>query len=195
MTDADLSTERLWELLSDRLRGFFARRVADAQVAEDLLQETFVRIHQGLDQLEDGRRFEPWVFQIARNLVIDFQRSRRDLVLEEGGDAAEEPGGEVEEENLNGVVQVWLLGMLDRLPEPQAEALRMYEFEGLTQRAIAKRLGIALPTVKSRVQRGREALKRMLFECCSFESDRRGNLIGYARRGRGGCEACGDEAG
>ena len=63
--------------------------------------------------------------------------------------------------------------MIYSLPEPYREALVLTEFDGLTQQELADRLGISLSGAKSRVQRGREQLKQMLHECCTFEFDRR----------------------
>jgi RNA polymerase sigma-70 factor (ECF subfamily) len=59
--------------------------------------------------------------------------------------------------------------IVDRLPEPYREALTLTAFEGLTQEELAKRLGISLSGAKSRVQRGREHLKRMLLDFCDRE--------------------------
>ena len=67
--------------------------------------------------------------------------------------------------------------MIFSLPEPYRQALVLTEFEGLTQKELASRLGISLSGAKSRVQRGREKLKQDLLECCRFEFDRRGKVI------------------
>ena len=67
-------------------------------------------------------------------------------------------------------------------------------FDGLTQQQIAERVGISLSGAKSRVQRGREQLKTMLQECCSFEFDRRGKVIGCEPRRNAGCQECGNQA-
>ncbi|MEM7306617.1 MAG: RNA polymerase sigma factor SigZ [Planctomycetota bacterium] len=191
MSDAGVSTERLWELLSDRLRGFFAQRVRDPQAAEDLLQETFVRIHGGLEELSDRDRIEAWVFRIAHNLVIDLRRAR-------GSDDVDQPDDLAEREpeppdNLNHVVGGWLPAMVAELPERYRAAVQLYELEGVPQREVAQRLGLSLSGAKSRVQRGREKLKELLFDCCSFERDRRGNVIGFRRNrgcGRDTCDPC-----
>jgi RNA polymerase sigma-70 factor (ECF subfamily) len=80
--------------------------------------------------------------------------------------------------------------MVYSLPEPYGEAIRLTEFDGLTQKELAERLGISLSGAKSRVQRGREQLRKMLHECCTFEFDRRGKVIDCAPRGDGGCKEC-----
>ena len=62
------STEAVWGRLSADLRRFIRRRVGDDHTADDLLQETFLRIHRGLPALGDGDRVAAWVYQIARNV-------------------------------------------------------------------------------------------------------------------------------
>ena len=81
--------------------------------------------------------------------------------------------------------------MIYSLPEPYRDALVLTELEGLTQKDLAKRLGISLSGAKSRVQRGREQLKTMLHECCTFEFDRRGMVIDCEPRKKDSCRECG----
>jgi RNA polymerase sigma-70 factor (ECF subfamily) len=89
---SDVTTEALWELLGARLRSYFLRRVSDEQVADELVQETFLRIHRGLDGVDDEERLTAWVFRVARNLVVDHRRGSARLP---GSDAeAPEPAGD-----------------------------------------------------------------------------------------------------
>ena len=182
-----MTTERIWKLLSTRLGSFLFQRVSDEQVAEDLLQETFIRIHQKLDNIDDIQRLTSWVFQIARNLVVDHYRSksRNATAMADDLEALND-----DDEQLNELVAGWLPQMISQLPAPYREAVELYELKGVPQQEIADQLGISLSGAKSRVQRGREKLKSLLFDCCSFEQDRRGNLIGYSKNN--GEESCGE---
>lgn len=188
MSHETISTEQIWELLSAKLRSFLLQRVSDRQVAEDLLQETFLRIHKKLDDIEDEQRMTAWVFQIARNLVTDHYRSKAHANLATVTEDIEIPTRE--EENLNEQVEGWLTTMIAQLPDSYRQAVEMYELEGMPQQQIADNLGISLSVAKSRVQRGREKLKSLLFDCCSFEQDRRGNIIGCVQNHPGGGNAC-----
>lgn len=188
MTNESTTTEQIWELFSAKLKSFLLQRVSDHQVAEDLLQETFLRIHKKLDDIDDEQRITAWVFQIARNLVIDHYRSKgRDSTVAMPKDV-EVPSNE--EENLNELVEGWLPAMIAQLPHDYGEAVEQYELKGMPQQQIADNLGISLSGAKSRVQRGREKLKSLLFDCCSFEQDRRGNIIGCVQNNPGDCEDC-----
>lgn len=178
MIEHPVTTEEIWELLSQKLRLFILKRVSDEQVADDLLQETFLRIHLKLGDIKSTERLTAWVFQIARNLVIDHYRSqgrRPDLVA----DDIEYQRDIQEKENINELVSGWLPAMIESLPETYREALALYELQGVPQQEIADRLGISLSAAKSRVQRGREKLKAILLNCCTFEQDIFGNVLEY----------------
>lgn len=183
-----MSTEQIWEALSEKLRAFLRHRVSDAQVAEDLLQETFLRLHKKLDDIDDEQRLTAWVFQIARNLVIDHYRFKARKVTTTLEEDIETPTDEGE--NLNELVEGWLTAMIAQLPNTYRDAVELYELKGMPQQQIADTLGISLSGVKSRVQRGRDKLKTLLFECCSFERDRRGNIIGYLQHNRSDGDTC-----
>ena len=191
MDDKSISTEEIWGLLSVKLKKFLLRRVSDERIAEDLLQETFIRIHKKLDDLDNTQRITPWVFQIARNLVVDFYRSKSREAADMANDL--EASADEEEQNLNELVSGWLSKMVSKLPESYRDAVELYELRGIPQQEIADQLGISLSGAKSRVQRGREKLKSMLFDCCSFQQDRYGNVIGYVQNNPGDCISGCDE--
>jgi RNA polymerase sigma-70 factor (ECF subfamily) len=69
--------------------------------------------------------------------------------------------------------------MIDSLPSHYREALLLTEYEGLSQKDLADRLGISISGAKSRVQRARAMLRDLLMECCHFEFDRYGTVIDY----------------
>jgi RNA polymerase sigma-70 factor (ECF subfamily) len=79
--------------------------------------------------------------------------------------------------------------MMSLLPPEHREALELAEIEGLSQQAIAERLGLSLSGAKSRVQRGRAALREVVEACCRVDFDRRGQVLDWERR-EGGCTSC-----
>ncbi len=182
MTNKLTPTEHLWEQLSGKLRNFLLQRVSDPEVAEDLLQETFLRVHTKLDGIVDDRRTTAWVYQVARNLVVDHYRAAdrnlADTILEESVPPLDDSTTGAPT-NLNMQVEGWLKPMIEQLPDDYRVAVKQYELEGKPQYALAQDLGISLSGAKSRVQRGRIKLKGLFQACCSFEQDRRGNIIGY----------------
>lgn len=167
-------------LRRDLLR-FVQNRVGSSPDAEDLVQEIFLRIARKYPALEDETRLVPWVYTIARNVVVDHYRSHRNHdALPEG--LSEGPHDPRLPDNDNHLVGGWLHLFLEALPEHYREAVRLADVEGLTQRAVADRLGLSFPGAKSRIQRGRRALRDMLTACCDVEFDAHGNAVDWQKR-------------
>jgi len=173
--------EALWNQYSRRLGTFIRSRVEDDAEAEDILQEVFIRIHRNLCCQADRDKPESWIYQIARNLIIDHYRKRRTWVeLPENLPSDPDWGEWVNlEDDPEAKLALSLREMIDELPEPYSQALILTEYQGLSQKQLAERLGISLSGAKSRVQRAREKLRDMLLNCCHFELDRRGRVLDY----------------
>jgi len=178
--------ENIWNEFAIKLGQFIRARVADPATAEDILQDVFVKIHGRLNQLENPTKLQSWLYLIARNAIIDHYRTRRQTIEVPESLPAEGPENTTELEGLKDAFR----RMIYSLPEPYRDALVLTELEGLTQRELAKRVGISLSGAKSRVQRGREQLKKMLFDCCRFEFDRRGRVIECEPRSPAICKDC-----
>ena len=177
-------TQQVWDEFGTALRAFIRRRVKDEHVADDLLQDVFVRIHDKLDSLAEEDRLAAWLYRIARNVVTDHHRRRSDVTLDE----AETPTDHVTDENINEQVGHWLANRIAELPEDYREAVTLSELQGVRQTEIAERIGLSASGAKSRVQRGRKMLKDMLLQCCHFEFDQRGNVIDY--QAKADCTEC-----
>ena len=179
MTDGQtLSIDQVWDDFTIQLRRFIASRVRNETDAEDILQEVFIKIHRGIDKLENQLKLEAWVYQITRNAIIDYYRRSDNgvKVTSELPDVLAEENGN---EEIESEVAAWLRPMMEELPEKYREALQLTEIEGLTQKELADRLNISISGAKSRVQRAREKLKDVLLECCHVEVDRRGKVVDW----------------
>jgi RNA polymerase sigma-70 factor, ECF subfamily len=173
--------ELLWDQYSRRLRAFIRSRVGDDAEAEDILQEVFIRVHRNLCCLPEPEwhRPESWIYQIARHLIIDHYRRRREMVTIPENLPAEP---DLPEEDPESLLALSLGELINELPEPYRQALILTEYQGLSQKQLAERMGISLSGAKSRVQRARDKLRDMLLRCCHFEFDRRGHIVDYYQR-------------
>lgn len=178
----EYNTEKIWEELSLALRSFISRRISDSSQTEDILQDVFIKIHSNIDLLKENTKIRSWVYQIARNTIIDYYRKQKiklediDEIPLEDEKALNDINNMIELEPAQKVA-AGLRGMIDDLPEKYSQALYLVEFEGLTQVELADKLGISVSGAKSRVQRGRQLLKDSLMKCCHFELDRYGAII------------------
>ena len=178
------TTEQIWEQFGSSLRQFILRQVGDRHVADDLLQDVFVRIHRGIGSLADEERLASWVYQVTRNTVTDFRRRRREATVP----LTETEIADAEDDSLEQQLGSCISGMVDSLSDTYREALRMVELEGHTQVKAAELMGVSVSGAKSRVQRGREQLRELVLECCHVECDRLGAPVSFEPRGD--CSRC-----
>jgi len=185
-----MTTEQVWKEFHPKLKQFVLKRIPDEQSSEDILQNVFLKIHTRIDTLRDEEKLQSWIYQIARNAIADYYREQR--TTSSSTDLPEELVLSEEPADHNVVKELIpsIKAMVDSLPADYREALYLTEYEGLTQRELADRLGLSFSGAKSRVQRAREKLKVMLLDCCHFEFDRRGRIIDYQPK----CACCANQA-
>jgi RNA polymerase sigma-70 factor (ECF subfamily) len=140
-----------------RLFGFLARRGEHGR-AEDLFQETWLRVVRGRTGFDPGRRFSTWLYQIANNLCRDLARrraveTRELLTLHDSASAGSRSGAPPADVHLD--VRRRLLA----LPERLREVLVLRYFEGLAESEIAAVVGVPPGTVKSRLHAALRALR------------------------------------
>jgi RNA polymerase sigma-70 factor, ECF subfamily len=181
------TTPAPWQDVAARLRPFIARRVPPSEI-DDVMQDVFVRMQRGLPMLRDEERFTSWLFQIARSSVAEHARTRaRHPLPREGGE--QDLPIEVDDDDreaaraLAGCVSMFVA----QLATPYREAVTLVELEGLTAREAAEMVGISLSGMKSRVQRGREQLRKLFDDCCEIALDTRGKPTDFAPRK---CKTC-----
>lgn len=182
-----VSTNKIWEDFKEPLQHFIAARVENEHDAEDILQEILFKIHNHIGCLKEEDKLQPWIYQIARNTIADYYRRRKSgSLVPLSEDIIDEPE-EVTDESRE--IIKCLRSMINYLPDKYRQAIILSEFEGLTQREMAEKLGLSLSGAKSRVQRARKELKGLLTDCCQFEFDRLGNILDYRHKGTS-CPHC-----
>jgi RNA polymerase sigma-70 factor (ECF subfamily) len=175
------TSEKVWQEYHARLRVFIKSKISDDSAADDVLQNVFLKMHSGLASLKDETKLQSWLYQIARNTIIDYHRSQKPTV-----DIPEWlPQPEADpDEKVTQELSECLERMIQLLPENYRETVILSELKGFSQKEVANVQGTSLSGAKSRVQRGRALLKNMLAECCRLEFDHGGRLCGYERRKR-----------
>jgi RNA polymerase sigma-70 factor (ECF subfamily) len=197
--DGGGETEVAWQQFHLHLRAFVSRRVKQRADAEDIVQKVFMEMQRSLGTLRTRDRLGAWLYQAARNAVIDHYRTpakrrevssgdTRDLEIPSPWMASSDDVA-VEERQL---AANCLTPMIERLPEPYRRAIELVELRGVTQRAAAEAEGLSVSGMKSRVQRARERLKAALLECCHLALDARGGVMSCESHqpGKGCRSAC-----
>lgn len=165
----DAAFEVLYDSLAGRLHGYIRRHVPDPQGCDDLLQETFLRMHRARATFVSGAPVVPWAFAIARRLVIDHadKNRRSPRVVDDAEPASssvvgttDRPEQAVEARRL----AQRLAGALARLPASQRSAFELLKQDGLTLAEAAATLGTTVTAVKLRAHRAYQALRAVLGE-------------------------------
>ena len=180
----DHNTESIWRACSDQLRVYIVKRMPEASLADDILQEVFIKIHENIHSIKDDTKICIWVYQIAKNTINDYYRKQKiqlsdiEVIPEEELSAIDDVESQTAENQIEQIASA-LQKMINSLPEKYAQALKMVELQGLSQTQLAKELNISVSGAKSRVQRGRQMLEDALMNCCHYEFDKYGTIISY----------------
>ena len=162
-----------------RVRKFILASVKNESVADDLIQETFIKIQENLNTVRDPEKISSWIFRIAYHLCQDhFRNLKKSSTQEEIHDGLvnleETPiQKKLEQEEMSRCVQ----DQLTLLPESMRSVLIFADVMDFTHQEIAAILGLTVENVKVRVHRARKKMKDILKEKCTFEVDERNVLI------------------
>jgi RNA polymerase sigma-70 factor (ECF subfamily) len=172
-----------WEIYDPyyaKVRKFILALVKDPWTADDLIQETFLKVQQSLGTLKDPSKLSSWIYRIAYNLCQDHFRQgkaerKRESTRLEGAESIAEGfiQKELEQQEMGRCVQ----NQIDLLPEPLRAVLVLFDIMECSHQEIADILGITVANVKVRLHRAREKLKPILEEKCVFERDERNVLV------------------
>src|SRR4029453_16243824 len=132
-----------------KLRGFMRARASDDATADDLTQETLLKVYRSRASLREGDRLEAWLYRIARRTLIDYYRARRpnaklpDILKSDSQDDVRA---------IRDAVLISTIRYMEELPEAYRVPLQLSELEDMPMPKIALHLGLSLTAVKSRVQ-------------------------------------------
>ena len=169
----------LYDQFYQRVRKFILASVKNESVADDLIQETFIRIQENLDSLRDPAKISSWIFRIAYHLCQDHFRSlKKSSSHEEIHDGLvnlqETP---VQKKLEQGEMSRCVQDQLNLLPESQRSVILFADVMDFSHQEIAEILGLTVENVKVRLHRARKKFKAILEEKCTFEVDERNVLV------------------
>jgi RNA polymerase sigma-70 factor (ECF subfamily) len=162
-----------------RVRKFILASVKNESVADDLIQETFIRIQENLEKVRDPEKISSWIFQIAHRLCQDhFRTLKKSSTQEEIHDGL----ANLEETPLQkkleqGEMSQCVQDKLSLLPESQRSIIIFSDIMEFSHQEIADILGLTAENVKVRLHRARKKFKAILEKECTFEVDERSVLV------------------
>jgi RNA polymerase sigma-70 factor (ECF subfamily) len=182
-----MNTKLVWETYADDVKRFIFSKTKNKDVTNDLVQEVFIKVHTKITTLQKVELLKSWLFTIAKNTVLDHYRSSQKKVN------TEQDNIEIVDEDtpiLNEHSEEdCLYGIVTKLPKKYRDPLFMSDIKGMKQAVIADVLKLPLPTVKSQIQRARKMIAQGYMNCCGFELNDKGFLVGEIKS-KDGCKVC-----
>ncbi|MGB1042788.1 MAG: sigma-70 family RNA polymerase sigma factor [Tenacibaculum sp.] len=178
-----MTTNQVWTKYAKDLQFFILSKVKDKTTTDDILQNTFIKIHTKLHTLKDITKLKPWIFTIARNAIIDyFKNTNQTFNL-----GALETETQIEEHQHT--EKDCLHGILQNLPKKYKDPLFLSDIKGLKQQEVADTLQQSLSTTKSQIQRARKLIAKGFIDCCGFVLNENGKLVGEIKD-KDNCKVC-----
>lgn len=178
-----MTTQEIWKLYADDVKHFILSKVKNSSITDDLVQETFIKVHTKLSTLKDVSKLKSWVFSIARNTTLDYFKTISKSI--------DIPPLETsfEEEDPIHTEKDCLLAHIMNLDKKYRTPLFLSDIKGIKQAEVATQMKLPLATVKSRIQRARKKVAEGYMECCDYKLNDKGLLVGEMQE-KEDCKIC-----
>ncbi len=179
----NMTTQQVWTKYANDLNRFILSKVKEKTIAEDILQDTFIKIHTKLHTLKDITKLKSWIFSIARNSILDYFKLRNKTF-----EFAHFESETVLKEEVH-TEKDCLRGILQNLPKKYRDPLFLSDIKGLKQQEVAEQLKLSLSTTKSQIQRARKLIAQGFMDCCGYVLNEDGKLVGEVQD-KDDCKVC-----
>jgi RNA polymerase sigma-70 factor, ECF subfamily len=160
--------------LASSILHFLERYVGNRTVAEDLLQETLIRMNKGLPSFAGRSSVKTWAFSIASHVAADYLRHpdrRTSIVPLDAIEEPVDPSRAIDERMVVDEMNACIRSVIDSLPEAYRAALILHDLEGLSAEQTSEICECSVATAKIRIHRARARLKDALAKQCEFYRD------------------------
>jgi RNA polymerase sigma-70 factor, ECF subfamily len=178
--------ETVQKQFGDYLFNFIKARVNSVHDAEDIYQEVLIKISANISKVSNTQSLKSWLFTIARNKITDYYRTKKDILDIDSLSIIESLK---QEDETNGYKEMesCLMSFIDALPNDYRDAIKLSEIEGRSQKEVADNLGVNYVTLRSKVQRGRDKIRKMILNACILQQDNQGRVIDCNPNPEGAC--------
>lgn len=181
MDNSEFEFQKIYDAFQPKILRYLIRLVGEHE-AEDLTQEVFVKVSQALENFRGESKLSTWLYRIATNAAIDRLRSplsqkrlsddsieQDETELDDRNAWTGEKKPLVEQQIVRKEMNDCIKDFIEKLPENYRTVLVLGELEGLSNKDVAEILGVTLDTVKIRLHRARERLKKELAANCDSD--------------------------
>jgi len=177
---ASMDFWKIYDQYYESVRKFILAYVKDEWVADDLIQETFIKVQKHLKSVKDPAKLSSWIFRIAYNLCHDHYRQSKRAALNQRTIQQEIVSfkeavvqKKLEQQQMGECVQ----DKMDLLPPDYRSVLILSDIMAFSHKEIAEIMEISVANVKVRIHRARKKFRAILEDHCSFEVDERSVLV------------------
>ena len=188
MSNEDLEFRKIYDIFRPKILAYLTRLIGKHD-AEDLTQEVFIKVSQGLNDFRGTSKLSTWIYHIATNAALDRLRSPTFQKMTQQTFSIELEAGEegkfirmrasvssIDQQLIQKEMNRCIRDVIKKLPEDYRTVIVLSELEELKHHEIATILQVSLDTVKIRLHRARAKLKKELENHCSFYRDERNVL-------------------
>ena len=167
-----MNSNEIYQKYGQEMYFFILKNVKNKNITNDIFQSSFLKIHKNIHQLKDEQKSRAWVFQICRNEVANYFNKE---LTHSNSNTTTLPLHDIHE--VYGDI-CCLDRFIDDLPQTHKEVIVLTYIEGKKQVEVAEILKISIANVKARIRRSKAMLKKRFLECCKYEINKKGKLIG-----------------
>jgi RNA polymerase sigma-70 factor (ECF subfamily) len=167
----ELKTADIWQEHHSEIFFFVLKRVKNTDATNDIVQNTFLKVHTNLKTVKDVSKLKAWIFQIARNEIINFHNNNNKAT-----DLAKIELDVFTQNSYNNLC--CFDKFVNELSEKYRTVIVLVFWDGKKLLEVAQELDLSLANVKARIRRGKEMLKENFQTCCKFNLDKNGKLVG-----------------
>jgi len=182
----------IYNQFHSELLTYIKGKVRFREDAEDILQNVFIKISSSVDKLDEDVKIKNWIFTVTRNTIIDYYRANANKKKLGASEELDDQIAEIEVMDETKGLDQCMSSMIGLLPDEYRDIIVESEIKGVKQKDLAEKYGIPYPSMRSKVQRGRERLKQLFYNCCHIETDKLGNVMDAQRKSDcgGPCNPC-----
>ncbi|MDR3368915.1 sigma-70 family RNA polymerase sigma factor [Rhodoferax sp.] len=166
-----------WSAHAPELRGWLRYRTGDVALADDLLQDLFLKALRQGSRFCDVHNARAWLFEVARNLLADQWRVAHHMV-----DMPEDLVAHADDIDTVDTLSACLPRVLSELSSEDREAITLCDLQGMAQADFAQAKGLSLSAAKSRVQRARVRLRNQMSQVCQVQMNKFGQVADFVPR-------------
>jgi RNA polymerase sigma-70 factor, ECF subfamily len=160
-----------WRQHQREIKAYLVHRLSDSALADDLLQDVFMRAMRQGEAFCTLANRRAWLFAVARNAVVDHLRRTKPQ-----SPLPDDLAAETEAPDPLDTLTDCILRVLDHLPEEDADLIRQCDLQGMRLQGYADLRGLTLPAVKSRIRRARIRIRELIICTCQVNFDATGRV-------------------